>query len=149
MTMTALTIFVDQPIRDMIKSTRPGCNQDVTASRFPGTGCETYGGPSTQAYAAWGATGAGLGIFLIDTFKYSDGNFNVPYFLGQFVLPLSAAVVTSIGRGVTGSGTNSYESGGQIVAGTLPGFATGLVLGLAYSALQRPNCGYGNSIFCW
>lgn len=149
MTMTALTLFIDTPIRNAIKSTRPSCNQDVTASHFPGSGCESYGGPSTQSYAAWGATGSGLGIFLVDTLKYSDSRFNVPYFLGDFVLPLTAAVITSIGRGVTGGGTDSFESGGRIVAGALPGFFSGMLVGIAYSMWQHPNCGYGNSVFCW
>jgi hypothetical protein len=147
MSMTALTLLVDGPIRKGIGSTRPGCPSDLTG--FEGSGCESFGGPSTQAYAAWGAFGGGLGVFLVDTFKYSDSRFNAWSFLGNVVLPLTAGVITDVGRGVAPAGTQAYESGGQIVAGTLTGLGSGLILGLGYSLLQRPNCGYGNNLICW
>ena len=147
MTMTALTLLVDIPIRGAVASTRPGCGVDQTL--FPLTNCASFGGPSTQAYASWGATGAGTGIFLVDTLKYSDRNFSVPSFLLNVILPLSLSVVTSVGRGVEPGTALAFESPGQIVAGALTGFASGLIVGGAYAFLQRPACPYGNSIVCW
>lgn len=149
MTLVAATWLVDSPIKNGIESTRPGCPVDLTRSRFPGTGCETFGGPSTQSFASWGATGAGVGIFLMDTFKYSDGRFNGGAFVGNVLLPLTASVITSVGRGVEPGNKTAYESPGQIVAGGLPGLGVGLLMGLGYAAFQQPGCGYGNGIICW
>lgn len=149
MSLTALTLLVDGPIRNGIKSTRPGCTLDQTTLAYPQSNCESFGGPSTQSYASWGSTGAGLGIFVVDTLKYSRGKFNVGSFIGNFAVPFSLSLVSSIGRGVSPGNTTNFENGGQIVAGALTGFATGAVLGLGYSLFQRPSCGYGNSIFCW
>ena len=145
MTMTALTLFVDIPVKDAIESDRPGC-----PPAKPGdTGCESFGGPSTHAFASWGATGAGTGIFLIDTFRYSAGRFNAGGFIGNVALPLTASIVTTIGRGVGPGGDDPYENGGQIAIGGLTGFVSGLAFGAAYAFLQRPSCGYGNALFCW
>lgn len=149
MSMTALTLLVDGPIRNGVKSPRPGCTSDQTGAALAGSGCESYGMPSTHAYAAWGATGAGTTIFLVDTFKYSQGKFNVGGFIGNIAAPLIASVFTSVGRGVRFGNDYAYESPQQIVVGSLTGFATGALLGLAYTMLQRPNCGYGNSLICW
>ena len=149
MALTGLTLFMDGPVKGAVKSVRPGCSLDQTLLAYPQSNCESFGGPSTQSYAAWGATGAGLGIFLVDTVKYSNGRFNVPYFLGEFAVPFTGAIITSIGRAVEPGTTKEYENGGQIVAGGLVGFGSGLLLGVAYSFFQRPNCGYGNNIFCW
>ena len=150
MTLTALTLFVDIPVKNGLESARPGCSQSETRLRLVDSDCESFGGPSTQSFAAWSATGAGTGIFLVDTLKFSKGKFNIPAFIGNVFVPLTASVITSVGRGVeSGSDVFAYESGGQIVAGILPGFFTGLAVGVAYSALQRPNCGYGGAIFCW
>lgn len=149
MSMTALTLLVDGPLKGAIKSTRPGCTLDQTNLDYPQSNCESFGGPSTQSFAAWGATGTGLGIFLVDTVKYSNGRFNVPYFLGEFAVPFTASMITSVGRVVGPGTTTQYENGGQVVAGALTGLGSGLLLGVAYSFFQRPNCGYGNNIFCW
>jgi hypothetical protein len=147
MTLTALTVLVEVPIKDALESTRPGCSFDETAISFGG--CETFGGPSTHAFASWSATGAGTGIFLVDTLKWSDGRFHAGGFIGNVMIPLTASVFTSVARGVSTSGNESLESGGQIVAGALPGFFSGLVIGAGYALLQRPSCGYGDSIICW
>jgi hypothetical protein len=147
MTMTALTLMVDLPIRNAIKSPRPGCEIDQTL--YPLTNCASYGGPSTQAYASWGTTGAGTGIFLVDTFKYSASRFNVPSFIFNVIFPLSLSVLTTVGRAVQPGTSLSYEGGGQIAAGALTGFASGIIVGGAYALLQRPACPYGNSIICW
>ncbi|MBI4705127.1 MAG: hypothetical protein HY744_28810 [Deltaproteobacteria bacterium] len=148
MSATALTLFVDGPIRNAVESVRPGCTLDETKALLPDSGCESFGGPSTQAYAAWGATGAGVSIFLVDTFKYSDSELNIPYFAGEVLVPFSAAMVSSISRSQDGYGIG-HESFGQVLAGALTGAASGLVLGLGYSLFQEPDCGYGGYLFCW
>lgn len=149
MTLTALTVLVEVPFKDALESTRPGCSVDATKTSLPDSGCETFGGPSTHAFASWGATGAGTGIFLVDTFRYSGGRFNVGGFIGNVALPLTASIVTSIGRGVAPGDAEAYEDAGQIAIGGLTGFVSGLAFGAAYALLQRPNCGYGNALFCW
>ena len=100
-------------------------------------------------YASWGATGAGTGIFLVDTFKYSASKFSAPSFILNVIFPLSLSIVTTIGRAVQPGLSFAYESGGQIAAGALTGFASGLIVGGAYAFMQRPACPYGNAIFCW
>jgi len=156
MTMMAATFLVDGPIRSALASPRPGCTFDQTTVANPDSGCERFGGPSTHAFASWGATGVGTGIFLVDTFRYSKGRFNAGGFIGNIAVPLVASVMTSVGRGVvTGSTDNfgtpvqPFESGGQVAAGALTGFFSGVLVGGAYALLQRPSCGYGNAIFCW
>ena len=55
----------------------------------------------------------------------------------------------SIARGVAPDGTRPHEHAGQIAIGGVSGFLSGLAVGTAYAMLQRPNCGYGNALFCW
>jgi hypothetical protein len=147
MTLTAVTVLVEVPIKDAIESTRPGCTLEETAVPFDG--CETFGGPSTHAFASWSATGAGTGIFLVDTFKWSDSRFHAGSFIGNVMVPLTASVFTSVARGAAPGTSEAHEDAGQIVAGALPGFFSGLVIGAGYALLQRPSCGYGDAIFCW
>jgi hypothetical protein len=163
MTFTAITILTEIPIKESIESARPGCSVEATIVSAPGSNCETFGGPSTHLFASWGVTGMGTGIFLVDTLKYSDGRFNVPAFIGNVAFPLVASIFTTIGRGVDldeadTSDVNGnrievnpepFENGGQLLAGALPGFFTGLTLGFAYAMLQRPSCPYGNAVICW
>jgi hypothetical protein len=144
MTMTALTLLVDGPLRGAIASPRPGCGLDQTQGS-----CATFGGPSTQAYAAWGATGAGTGIFLVDTLRHSNRSFSAPSLLLNVIVPLSLSVVTSVGRAATSGTSVALEDPGQIAAGALTGFVSGLIFGGAYAFLQRPACPYGNAIVCW
>ena len=148
--MTAFTFLVDGPIRGAIQSPRPGCTADQTAQGLMGSECTTYGMPSTQSFASWGATGVGTGIFLVDTLKYSDGRFHPGGFIGNVGVPLVLSVLTSVGRGIaTAPGANPAETAPQVIVGTLSGFVTGALVGVGYSIMQRPNCGYGNSVFCW
>lgn len=157
MTMTAATLLVDGPIRNAIKAPRPGCTIDQSTppgGGQPGSNCESFGMPSTQSFASWGATGMGTAIFLVDTLKYSNAKFHPGAFIGNVGVPLVLSVLTSVGRSIspgTGAGPNpaAYESTMQIVAGSLSGFVTGALVGLGYSLLQRPNCGYGNNLVCW
>lgn len=156
MTMFGATMLIDGPIKQAAKGARPGCTNAATDVGFPGSGCETFGGPSTHMFASYGAFGSGTAIFLVDTFKYSDGRFSVPGFIGNVALPFTAAIFGTVGRAIeTGTDTASgktiraYEDGGQIAAGAVSGLLTGALVGLSYAMLQRPSCGYGDSIFCW
>ena len=155
LSMTALTLFMDGPLRGAIKGPRPGCSAEQTAARLRGSECESYGMMSTQSYASWGATGAGTTIFLVDTLKYSNGKFNAGGFVGNVAVPLVLSVLTSVGRGITvgtdsfGRANVAYESPEQVVLGAATGFASGALIGLAYTLFQRPTCGYGNHLFCW
>jgi hypothetical protein len=150
LTMVAASVLVEVPIKDAIESPRPDCGVDETVASVSGSGCETFASPSTHAFASWGATGTGLGIFLVDTFRYSSGKFNVGGFIGNVAFPLTASVFTSIGRAVDVPGDEQpFENFGQTMAGAVPGFILGLGVGAAYAALQRPTCGYGNAIICW
>ena len=147
MSLTALTLLVDGPIRNAIKTPRPGCNLDNTAAALPGSECESYAMPSTQSYASWGSTGFGTGVFLVDTVKYSNAKFNAGSFIGNVGVPLVLSVLTSVGRSVgSPPDTFAHEDVGSIVVGSLTGFASGALVGVAYSLLQRPNCGYGGSL---
>ncbi len=148
MTLTGLTLLLDGPIRDKIQSPKQGCSVEDTLARLPNSGCESFGSPSTHAFASWGATGAGVGTFMVDTFKYSDGHFNGPSFVGNVAVPLVASIMTSVSRSTDGSGL-APEDAKQVLAGGLPGFAVGALLGVGYSMLQEPDCGYGNYLFCW
>jgi hypothetical protein len=148
MTMTATTLLVDGPIRGAIQNTKDGCTVDQTLARLPDSGCESFGGPSTHAFAAWGAFGAGTSIFLVDTFLYSDSEFHAGSLIGNVVVPLAGSILTSVARSADGRGLGP-ETTGQVVAGALPGAAVGLILGFGYSFLQEPDCGYGGLIICW
>jgi hypothetical protein len=149
--MTGLTLLVDGPIRNAIQAPRPGCTADETAAALPGQGCTSYGMPSTESFAAFGATGVGTSIFIVDTLKYSNGKFNVGSFFGNVGVPLVLSVFTAAARSVAPGGPPVYadESVPQIAVGAATGFVTGALLGLAYSFMQRPNCGYGGNIVCW
>lgn len=157
MTMFGATILVDQVIKKEAKGARPGCSAANTDVGFPASGCETFGGPSTHMFAQYGALGTGTAIFLVDTIKYSDGRFNPWGFIGNVGIPLTAAVFGTIGRALETGGidqTNNlqlraYEDPGQVAAGAISGLLTGAAVGLTYALLQRPSCGYGDSIFCW
>ena len=149
MTLTAATLFVDIPIKDLGEGTRPDCTVEETESGFSGSNCESYGMPSTHSFAAWSATGSGIGIWVADTFVHSDSEFHAGSFIGNVVVPLAASVFTSVGRGVASSPDQPYEDAAQIGVGVAAGVITGFLTGLAYGLLQEPNCGYGNNIVCW
>jgi hypothetical protein len=147
--LTAFTFLVDGPIKGAIQSPRPGCTADQTAQALMGSECTSYGMPSSQSFASWGSTGTGTAIFLVDTLKYSQGRFHAGSFVGNVAVPLVLSVLTSVGRGVATNGGDPQEAPMQVVVGTLSGFVTGALVGVGYSLMQRPNCGYGNSIVCW
>jgi hypothetical protein len=105
--------------------------------------------PSAHSFAAWSATGAGVGIWVIDTFVHSEGEFHAGSFIGNAIVPLTASVFTSVARGVEPGDAAPYEDAAQIGVGVAAGVITGFLSGLAYSLLQEPNCGYGNHLICW
>ena len=148
-TLTAAALLIEFPIKNAIKSPRPGCTKDQTLNRFPDSGCESFGGPSTHSFGAWSAFGSGTGIWVADTFIHSDGNVHAGSIIGNMVIPLAAAVITSVGRGVAPTGDQPFENGGQIGAGVGVGIPVGFLIGLGYAALAKPNCGYGNNVICW
>jgi hypothetical protein len=150
LSMTALTLLVDGPIKNAIGSPRPNCTaEDTGLNSTIMTGCNSFGMPSTQSFAAWGAMGTGTAIFLVDTLKYSNSKFHAGSFVGNVAVPFVLSVVTSVARTQASGGNSPAETPIQVVAGSLSGFVTGALVGVGYSFMQRPNCGYGNSIVCW
>jgi len=113
------------------------------ADPSPCVGCG-FGLLSTQAYVATAAVGQGVGVFLLDTLKYSGGNFHFGSFAGQVLVPLALAGVTAGGRIAS-----NEESPEQVLGSAGVGLASGLVFGLVYGAMQAPNCGYSGDLICW
>jgi hypothetical protein len=140
MTLTSAALFNEAVLKDALEVRRPGCEE-----AFLGTdACRNYASLSTHAFAASSALGQGTAVFLVDTLKWSDGNFSAGSFVGHIGVPLVFAGLTSVGR-VAGE----WESGGTVLASTLAGLATGALTGLTYSLLQRPECPYGQAVICW
>jgi hypothetical protein len=149
LTLTAATLLIEFPIKNAIKSTRPGCTLDQTSVRFPDSGCESFGGPSTHSFAAWSAAGAGLGVWVADTFIHSSGKVNAGSIIGNIVVPVVAGVMTSVGRGIDTDAAEPFENPGQIGAGVAVGIPVGFLIGIGYGILAKPNCGYVNNVICW
>jgi hypothetical protein len=145
-TLLGATLLVDGPIRNLGEGTRPGCTVAETESGFAGSNCESYGMPSTHSFAAWSAAGAGLGIWVADTFVHSNSEINVGSIIGNLAVPVTAGVMTSVARGV---GTEPHEDADQILVGLAAGLPIGFLTGIGYALLQEPNCGYGNNLICW
>jgi hypothetical protein len=142
MTLTAVTLANEYALKPAVESYRPGCD----ATNQGGPGCGTYGSPSSHSLAAFSAFGHGTGVFLVDTLKWNDGRFNAGAFVGDVVVPLISAVFGTVGRV---AGDPGYERGSPVLLGAGVGLGLGLLTGLAYSLLQRPECGYGSGIVCW
>ncbi len=142
MLLVAAALFNEQVVRPGIASYRPGCG----ASNPGVAGCTTYGMPSTHTFVAFSALGHGTGVFLVDSLKWSDGRFNGAAIAGDVALPLIAAGLTYAGRV---AGTPSQEHGDQALVGGAIGLGVGLVTGVVYSYLQRPECPYGAGVICW
>ena len=142
MTLTVAALTSEYAIKPAVKGYRPGCDH---ANRWS-PGCATFGAPSTHVFASFSSLGHGTGVFLVDTLKWNDGRFHGGAFAGDVVVPLVAAGFTVIGRMV---GRDGHESGGQVLAGAGFGLGLGLLSGVAYSLMQRPECGYGSGVVCW
>jgi len=142
MTMTTATLASEYVFKPDIGGDRPGC--DETNRGMPG--CTTFGAPSTHAFASFSALGHGAGVFIVDTLKWNNGRFHSGAFVGDVAVPLVSAVFTAVGRV---AGSSGHESGGQVMAGAGLGIGFGLLGGVAYSLLQRPECGYNAGLVCW
>jgi hypothetical protein len=67
-----------------------------------------------------------------------------------YAFAFSLSIITSVLRGIDSGATNrAFEDPLQMTAGAISGFVTGALVGLGYTLFQRPNCGYGGSLFCW
>jgi hypothetical protein len=140
MTLVATGFLNEQLLKEAFKGHRPGCNEDNQGL----AGCESYGMLSTHSYLAGAAFGQGLGLFLVDTIKWSDGRFNAGSFAMNVGVPGVLGVVTAVGRSA-----GDWETGGQSWGSAGIGAALGLGLGALYASLQRPECGYGGDLICW
>jgi hypothetical protein len=139
-TLTLLTLANELLIKPAVQGPRPGCDDTNNG----GPHCDTYGSPSTHAFGSFSFLGEGIGVFLFDTTKWSDGRFNVGSFVGNVAVPVVLTGVTAVGRGV-----GNWESTGQILEGALPGLGLGFLMGMTYSLMARPECGYTGSLICW
>lgn len=141
MTLIATGLLNEQFLKDAFEGPRPGCddtNQGLVA------GCNDYGMLSTHTYLAGAALGQGLGVFLVDTIKWSDGRLNAGSLAMNVGVPAVLGVVTTVGRTA-----GNWETGGQAWGSAGIGLAIGLGLGALYGAAQRPECGYGGDLICW
>ena len=140
MTLATLTLINEHHLKSSFESPLPGC--DDTNLGHPS--CQSYGMFSSQSFLAWSALGQGTGVFLGDTLRWSDGRFHGGAFTGQVAVPLVLAIITAVGRT-----SGDLETGGQVWASAGVGTLVGLGTGLAYSLLQRPECGYTGNLICW
>jgi hypothetical protein len=140
LTLAGASVLSGTALPEAFKDPRPGC--DATNQ---GSGpCSTYGMPSALAFAAFSALGHGTSVFLVDTLKHGGGRVDAVSLTGNVIVPAALAAVTDAGRAA-----GRFESGGQILAGSLSGLAVGLVVGFVYATMQRPECGYTGSLVCW
>jgi len=140
MTIATLTLVNERYLKDEFAGHRPGC--DETNQGMPG--CTSFGMLSSPTILAFGAFGQGLGVFLVDTTKWSDGRFNAGAFAGQVGVPLVLSVITAVGRTA-----GDWESAGQVWGSAGVGAGVGLGMGLIYALAQRPECGYTGNLVCW
>jgi hypothetical protein len=143
-TMFLLTaaFFNELVVHDAITSYRPGCGP----SNVGVPGCTSFGMASTHTFVAFSSLGHGTGVFLVDTFKWSNGHISGGAIAGDIALPLIASGLTFAGRV---AGTPSQEHGDQALVGGGVGLLFGLVAGGAYALFQRPECPYGAGVICW
>lgn len=143
MTLIASGLANEQFLKESFEGFRPGCSDEYFGE--PGLGqCDSYGMLSTHAYLAGSALGQGLGVFLVDTVKWSGGRINGGSLAMNVGVPAVLGVITTVGRTA-----GNWESGGQAWGSAGIGLAVGMGLGALYAALQRPECGYGGDLICW
>jgi len=153
MTLFALSMANEAYLKEEFESLRPECEYASREEAVADTGdeevafdnnCSEYGLFSTQSMLAFSSLGQGLGVFLVDTIKWSGGKFNVGGFVGNVAIPLVLAVLTAVGRTA-----GNWESGGQVWTSAGVGVGAGLGLGVLYATAQRPECGYSGGLLCW
>ncbi|HEX7668076.1 MAG TPA: hypothetical protein VF395_00765 [Polyangiaceae bacterium] len=140
MTLATFTLLNEEFFKGAFKGRLPGCDDTNVGV----TGCTSYGMFSTQSFGAFAAVGQGTGVFLADTLKWSNGNFNAGAFIGHVGVPLVLGTITTVGRGA-GNLETASEAWGSAGIGVL----SGLGMGLLYGLMQRPECGYTGSLLCW
>jgi hypothetical protein len=140
MTLTAMTALNEFALKNAFKGNRPGCDDTNLGLAH----CDSYGMLSTHVFAAGSALGHGVGVFIFDTTKWSNGRVNAGALTGNVIAPLVLGVVTAVGRGA-----GNWETTGQILAGAGAGLVFGFLSGMTYSLMQRPECGYTGSLICW
>jgi len=140
MAIATLALLNEQLLKNEFGGHRPGCAADTQG----GPGCTSYGMLSTQSFAASAAFGQGLGTFLVDTVKWSGGQFNFGAFAGNTAIPGVLAILTTAGRGA-----GNWETAGQAWGSAGIGLLTGVGLGALYAVAQRPECGYSGNLICW
>ncbi len=140
MTIATLALFNERVLKNEIGGHRPGCDEATQG----GPGCASYGMLSTQSFMASAAFGQGLGTFLVDTLKWSGGQFNFGAFATNTAVPGVLAIITTAGRGA-----GNWENAGQAWGSAGIGLLTGLGMGALYAIAQRPECGYSGNLICW
>lgn len=140
MTLLGLSMLNEYALKDAFQGYRPDCDEATQG----GPGCRTYGMMSSHSFGGFAALGQGVAVFLFDTTKWSQGRLNAGALVGHVAVPLVAASLTAVGRGV-----GNWESTGQVLLGGGAGLLSGFLMGAAYSLMQRPECGYTGSLICW
>lgn len=141
MTLIATGLVNEQFLKDKFKGHRPGCD-DMSHGMV--AECNDYGMLSTHSYLVGSALGQGLGVFLVDTIKWSGGRLNGGSLAMNVGVPAVLGVITTVGRTA-----GNWETGGQAWGSAGIGLAIGLGMGALYGAAQRPECGYGGDLICW
>jgi hypothetical protein len=141
MTLVTLGLLNEQFLKDEFEGFRPGCDED---NQGLVEGCDSYGMLSTHSFITASTFGQGLGIFIMDTAKWSGGRFNAGSFAGSVGVPAVLTVVTAVGR-TAGDWESAGQSWGSAGIGALVGFG----MGALYGAMQRPECGYEGGLICW
>lgn len=141
MTLIATGLVNEQFLKDSFQGHRPGCSE---SSQTFVAECNDYGMLSTHSYLVGSALGQGLGVFLVDTIKWSGGRLNGGSLAMNVGVPAVLGVITTVGRTA-----GNWETGGQAWGSAGIGLAIGLGLGALYGAAQRPECGYGGDLICW
>jgi hypothetical protein len=140
MTLIAAGLANEQFLKDAFEGYRPGCSELNQGT----PGCTSFGMMSTHSYLVGSALGQGLGVFLVDTIKWSGGRLNGGSLAMNVGVPAALGVITTVGRTA-----GNWETGGQAWGSAGIGLVLGLGLGALYAAAQRPECGYGGDLICW
>lgn len=140
MSLLAFALANDRYLKDWFESKRPDCND----ANYWLVTCREYGLFSTPSLLAFSSLGQGVGVFLADTIKWSDGQFNAGAFVGNVGVPLALSVITAVGRTA-----GNWESGAQVWTSAGVGVGVGFGMGILYALAQRPECGYSGGLICW